>query len=177
MDKVDVRFPQEKPKGAPANLPTTAEERATALIGLMERLSAHLDRETAAIRQRRPAAEMAQLAKDKQPMVLVYEEVSRLLRIDPDGMAKLPDPVKERLKDVTRALYLSAGANAAALRLREDAQQMVVDTVVAAVNRARQSQPGVAYGPTPTPYGGTPPRGYGPPRHGPATAATLNTKL
>ncbi|HYH17019.1 MAG TPA: flagellar basal-body protein [Azospirillum sp.] len=177
MDKVDVRFPQEKPKSAPANLPKTAEERATALIALMERLAAHLDGETAAIRQRRPAAELARMAKDKQPMVLVYEEVSRLLRIDPDGMAKLPAPVKERLKEATHALYLSAGANAATLRLREDAQQLVVDTVVAAVNRARQTQPGVAYGPTPTRPGATPPRGYGPPRHGPSTAATLNTKL
>lgn len=177
MDKVDVRFPQEKPKTAPANLPKTAEERATALISLMERLAAHLDGETAAIRQRRPAAELAKLAKDKQPMVLVYEEVSRLLRIDQDGMAKLPDPVKERLKEATRALYLSAGANAATLRLREGAQQMVVDTVVAAVNRARQSQPGVAYGPAPAAPGGPLPRGYGPPRHGPGTAATLNAKL
>ncbi|HEY0833388.1 MAG TPA: flagellar basal-body protein [Azospirillum sp.] len=177
MDKVDVRFPSDKPKSAPANLPKTAEERAAALITLMERLSAHLDRETTAVRDRRPAAELAKLAQDKQPMVLVYEEVSRLLRIDPDGMAKLPAPVKQRLNEVTRALADSAGANAATLRLREDAQQLVVDTVVAAVNRARQTQPGVAYGPTPTPYGAPAARGYGPPRHGPGTSATLNTRL
>lgn len=177
MDKVDVRFPPDKPKSAPASLPKTAEERATALIGLMERLAAHLDRETAAVRERRPAAELTQLAKDKQPMVLVYEEVSRLLRVDRDGMAKLPAPIKQRLNEVTRALSDSADANATTLRLRENAQQMLVDTVVAAVNRARQSQPGVAYGPAPATCGTPAPRGYGPPRHGPGTSATLNTRL
>ncbi|MGQ9365329.1 flagellar basal-body protein [Azospirillum sp. ST 5-10] len=177
MDKVDVRFPQAKTtKGAA--LPTTPEERAAALAGLMERLTAHLERETAAVQGRLSAAAVAALAKDKQPMVLVYEEVSRLMRIDPEGLRSLPPELKRRLRDANGALAASAAANAKALRVTNTAQQILVDTVVGAVNRSRQAQPGVAYGPAgPVKGYGPVARGYGPPAHGPATAATLNTRL
>lgn len=176
MDKVDVRFPSPKPAAPPPALPKTALERATALSGLMRRLAAHLDRESAAVRGRLPPAEILRMARDKQPMVLVYEEVSRLLRVDREGLAGLPPEVKRELAEATRQLAASAAANTETLKINSDAQQMMVDTLVGAVNRARQSQPGVAYGPG---AGGfrQPPRGYGPPKHGPATSATLNTHL
>ncbi|WP_029008939.1 hypothetical protein [Azospirillum halopraeferens] len=180
MDKVDVRFPTAKraAKSDGPALPRTTAERAEALAGLMERLSAHLDRETAAVQGRLSTADLYALARDKQPMVLVYEEVARLLRLDPDGMRALPPELKQRLGDATRALTASARSNAEALEVNNAAQQLLVDTMVAAVNRARQVQPGVAYGPAgPVKGYGPIARGYGPPAHGPGTAATLNTRL
>lgn len=179
MDKVDVRFPQPA-KSAPApNLPKNAEERATALVDLMGRLAAHLRRETAAVRNRRFGAELTEIAREKQPMALVFEEISRLLRIDREGMAKLPPELKGKLKDATRALYEASAENAELLRRNGEAQQVLVDTVVGAVNRARQVTT-VAYNPASTgaSRGGTASgRPYGGPTHGPATAATLNTRL
>ena len=103
MDKVDVRFPQ--PAKPAANLPKNAQERAVALVELMGRLTALLEREAAAVRARRPAKELAQIVKDKQPMTLVYEEVSRLLRVDREGLIGLAPELKTALKDATARLY------------------------------------------------------------------------
>ncbi|WP_448203196.1 flagellar basal-body protein [Azospirillum sp. sgz302134] len=166
MDKVDVRFPQPGKKAQPA-LPKNAEERATALVELMGRLAAHLQRETAAVRRRCSTAELARLAKEKQPMTLVYEEVSRLLRVDREGMANLPDETKARLREATRALYEASADNADTLRRNGEAQKILVDTVVDAINHARQTTP-VAYPAS---------RTYVAPKRGPATAATLNKQL
>jgi len=172
MDKVDVRFPQPDKKAAPPpNLPKNAEERATALIDLMGRMSAHLRRETAAVLRRCSGTELARLAQEKQPMTLVYEEISRLLRVDRDGMAKLPDELKGKLREATRALFEASSENAEALQRNSEAQKILVDTVVGAINRARQVTT-VAYG-----SGASPARAYGAPPRGPATAGTLNTQL
>lgn len=172
MDKVDVRFPQPDKKTAPPpNLPKNAEERAVALIDLMGRMSAHLRRETDAVRRRCSVAELTRLASEKQPMMLVYEEVSRLLRVDREGMANLPDAVKGKLREATRALYEASAENADVLQRNGAAQKTLVDTVVGAINRARQVTT-VAYG-----SGASPTRAYGPPPRGPANAATLNTQL
>lgn len=172
MDKVDVRFPQ-KPKPA-ANLPKNAEERAVALSELMERLAAHLGRETAAILARR-RHELAELIRAKQPMVLVCEEVSRLLRIDREGMATLPGPLKARLKAANDALNAAAHENALALQRSTEGQKLLVDTVVAAVRQARQGQQ-PAYGPAAAGYRRTT---YGPglAAHGSIASAALNTTL
>lgn len=176
MDKVDVRLPK-TPKAPPANVPKTAEERAMALVGLMVRLAAHLDRETAAARGRASTAEMAALAKAKEPMALVYEEISRLLRVDREGMTALPEELKAELRAATKALAASAAANTELLRSATASQNVLVDTVVASVNRARRSnQP--AYGPAAAGYSSPQHRrDYGTPRHGPATSGTLNTRL
>lgn len=171
MDKVDVRFPPASAKPQPSNLPKNAFERATALVDLMGRMAALLARETEAVRTRRPTAELAKIAREKEPMSLVYEEVSRLLRVDREGMAGLPAELKQSLKDAAGALYAASAENAEALRLGSEAQKLVVDTVVGAVNRSR-SVPRTAYAPH---MGGG--RGYSPAPHGPATAATLNTRL
>ena len=172
MDKVDVRFPQpEKKAGPPPNLPRNAEERAVALIDLMGRMSAHLRRESAAVLRRCGAAELARLANEKQPMMLVYEEVSRMLRVDRDGMAKLPDEIKGKLREATRALYEASAENAEVLQRNGAAQKVLVDTVVGAINRARQVTT-VAYS-----SAASPARAYGPPPRGQANAATLNTQL
>ena len=170
MDKVDVRFPKPA-KNPPANLPKNAEERATALIDLMDRLSSHLARETEAVNRHCSSAELARLAREKQPMMLVYEEVSRLLRVDREGMANLPDAVKGKLREATRGLYEASAANADALRRNGAAQKVLVDTVVGAINRARQTTT-VAYG-----AGAPATVNYVTPTHGPATSATLNTRL
>lgn len=171
MDKVDVRFPQPGKKAPAANLPKDAGERAEALIELMGRLSAHLRREAEAVERRCTGAELARLAREKQPMMLVYEEVSRLLRVDREGMANLPDGTKARLRAATRDLYESSAVNADVLRRNSGAQKILVDTVVNAINQARQVTT-VAYGT------GTPQRSaYVVPTHGPATSATLNTRL
>ncbi|CAO3373770.1 flagellar basal-body protein [Azospirillum argentinense] len=171
MDKVDVRFPQ--PSKAPAaNLPKNAEERAAALIELMDRLSAHLARETEAVMRHCTSAELARLGREKQPMMLVYEEVSRLLRVDREGMAALPDEAKAALREATRGLYEASAANADALRRNSAAQKILVDTVVGAINRARQTTT-PAYGTAPVPPRAT----YITPSHGPSTSATLNTRL
>ena len=164
MDKVDVRFPQPGKKTPSANLPKNAEERAAALIELMGRLSANLCREAEVV-------ELARLAKEKQPMMLVYEEVSRLLRVDREGMANLPDDTKAKLRAATRDLYDASARNADVLRRNSGAQKILVDTVVNAINQARQVTT-VAYG-SPTPPRST----YVVPTHGPATSATLNTRL
>lgn len=176
MDKVDVRFPKER-KAPPPNLPRNAEERAVALVDLMGRLAATLDRETAAAEAHAGSPVLARCAQDKQPMALVLEEVSRLLRVDREGMAGLPAETRERLAAATRSLAASAAANAEALSTGSHAQRLLVDTLVTAVNRARHHQPGVAYGPGGPVRGPGAVRGYGPPTHGPGTAATLNTRL
>ncbi len=171
MDKVDVRFPQPGKKAPSANLPKNAEERAGALIELMGRLSANLRREAEAVERRCNTAELARLAKEKQPMMLVYEEVSRLLRVDREGMANLPDDTKAKLRAATRDLYDASAENADVLRRNSGAQKILVDTVVNAINHARQVTT-VAYG-SPIPPRST----YVVPTHGPATSATLNTRL
>ncbi|CAO3431205.1 flagellar basal-body protein [Azospirillum doebereinerae] len=170
MDKVDVRFPQPA-KAAPSNLPKNAFERATALVDLMGRLTLLLQREAAAVRARRPTAELLQMAKEKQPMSLVYEEISRMLRVDRDGVIALPAELKTALKEATGQLYAASADNAEALRVGGQAQKIVVDTVVAAVTRA-QKAPATAYA---AHMGGG--RGYAPPPSGPRTSSALNKQL
>lgn len=169
MDKIDVRFPQQ-PKPA-ANLPKNAQERAVALIELMGRLTALLEREAAAVRARRPAKELAQIVKDKQPMTLVYEEISRMLRVDRDGLMALPQELKTSLKDATGKLYAATADNAEALRIGGEAQKVMVDTVVTVITR-QQKAPTTAYA---AHMGGG--RGYSAPPSGPRTSAALNTRL
>ena len=169
MDKVDVRFPQQ-PKPA-ANLPKNAQERAVALIELMGRLTALLEREAAAVRARRPARELAQIVKDKQPMTLVYEEISRMLRVDREGLIALPQEMKTALKDATGKLYAATADNAEALRIGGEAQKVMVDTVVNVITR-QQKAPSTAYA---AHRGGG--RGYSPTPSGPRTSAALNTRL
>lgn len=176
MDKVDIRSTPGKPKAAPANLPKNAHERTVALSGLMERLADHLDAEAAAVTARRPAAELAELARAKQPMILVCEELSRLLRVDRDGMAALPAEAKAGLAEATRRLTIATAENAATLQRMAGAQQILVNTLVDATNRYRRTQPGVAYQQAaPRPNG--PITVFATPKHGPGTAATLNTRL
>lgn len=176
MDKVDIRSTPGKPKAAPANLPRNALERAEALAGLMERLAEHLDREATAVLARRPAAELAEMARTKQPMILVCEELSRLLRVDREGMSALPDGAKTALREATRRLTIATAENAATLQRVAGAQQILVNTLVDATNRYRRTQPGVAYQQAaPRPNGPT--TVFATPKHGPFTAATLNTRL
>lgn len=170
MDKVDVRFPQ--PAKAPiANLPKNALERATALVSLMGRMTSLLQRETAAVKARRPTSELVQFSKEKQPMALVYEDVSRALRVDREGMRTLPDELKAALKDAAGALYAATAENAETLRLNSAAQKIVVDTMVGVVTKA-QKAPVTAYA---AHMGGG--RGYTPPPNGVRASAALNTRL
>lgn len=175
MDMVDIRQPRQS-KTAPTNLPKSAEERAEALIGLMERLTAHLDAETQALGERR-TGDISDLVKAKQPMALVAEEMGRLLRIDRAGLSSLPLDLKERLRTAVRALNAATDANIGTLDRMTGAQRLLVDTIVGAVNRERKlNHP--AYGPM---AGGrrtnAPSRVYAAPTNGPATSATLNTNL
>lgn len=170
MDKVDVRFPQPA-KAPPSNLPKNALERATVLVTLMARMTSLLQQETAAVLARRPTSELAQFAKDKQPMSLVYEDISRTLRVDREGMRNLPDELKASLKEAATALYAASAENAEALRLGGIAQKIIVDTVVGAVTKA-QKAPTTAYA---AHMGGG--RGYTPPPSGSRASATLNTRL
>lgn len=170
MDKVDVRFPQPA-KAAPTNLPKNAFERATALVDLMGRLTLLLQREAEAVRAHRPVGELLRIAKEKQPMSLVYEEVSRMLRVDREGMKALPADLKTALKEASGQLYAASADNAEALRIGGQAQKIVVDTVVGAVTKAQQA-PRTAYA---AHMGGG--RGYSPAPSGPRTSAALNTHL
>lgn len=177
MDKLDIRYRPAPPAAKPAGLPKNALERAQALVGLMERIAACLDREAVAIRRRRPVAEIRALVKEKEPMMLVYEELSRLLRVDADGVAALPAEVKTQLKAATLRLKTAGDAGTEALRCASAGQQLLVDTVAAAIGRANQRQT-TAYNAT-AGGGRAPPRGYGPPPGGgqrPA-AASLNVQL
>ncbi|WP_298364691.1 flagellar basal-body protein [Azospirillum sp.] len=170
MDKVDVRFPQPA-KAPPSNLPKNALERATVLVTLMARMTSLLQQETAAVQARRPTSELAQFAKDKQPMSLVYEDISRTLRVDREGMRNLPDELKTSLKEAATALYAASAENAEALRLSGIAQKIIVDTVVGVVTKA-QKAPTTAYA---AHMGGG--RGYTPPPNGARASAALNTRL
>jgi hypothetical protein len=172
MDKVDVRFPTER---KPLNLPRNAEERAVALLDLSARLTAQIERETAAIRSHRPAAEVIALATAKHPLSIAYEELARLLRIDRPGMAALAPELKERLTTATQTLAESTAVNSHVLRVAGESQQTLVDALVTAINRLRQTEPGIPYGPSTA--SGKPLRGYGAPTRGPATSATLNACL
>jgi len=168
MDKIEVRSAQPRPA---AGVPRTAPERAVALIELMGRLSAHIAQEAAAIRANRPVAELTRLAADKQPLALAYEELARLLRVDGAGMAALPGELKERLAAATRALAQESEANARMLRRAGDAQQELVNALVASINQNRQTQPGLTYGrgSGPTPYPGA--------MRPPAPSMTYNARL
>ena len=172
MDKVDVRFPTER---KPLNLPRNAEERAVALVDLSARLTAQIDRETAAIREHRPAAELIALATAKHPLCIAYGELTRLLRIDRAGVAALAPELKDRLAAATQALTDSTAVNAHVLHVAGQCQQTLVEAMVSAMNHLRQTEPGVPYGP-PT-ASGRPLRGYGAPTRGPRTSATLNACL
>jgi hypothetical protein len=176
MDKLDIRSfapPSPKPAG---NLPQNAHERASALIGLMDRLAACIRRESDAIRRRRPVAEIKALVKEKEPMVLVYEEISRLLRVDKEGVAALPVEVKTKLKEAAARLKTAGDDSAGMLRAAEAGQKLLVDTVAAAIGKANGRQT-AAY--PATAAGGRPmPRGYGPaPGSIRPAAATLNATL
>ncbi|HYG88850.1 MAG TPA: flagellar basal-body protein [Azospirillum sp.] len=170
MDKIDVRTPKERKPGIA--LPRNAHERAVALLDVMGRLVSALDRETGLLRGRRPSGELGRLADEKQPLSLAFDELSRLLRIDREGMAGLAPDLKERLAAATQTLLASTAANAEALGGATKVQKILVDAVVAGINRLREQQPGVAYGPSSG--GGQALRGYGAPTRGPATSATLN---
>lgn len=176
MDKVDIRaIPGQTPKPT-ANLPKNAHERAVALIGLMDRLAACVNRENDAIRRRRPVSEIKALVKEKEPMVLVYEEISRLLRVDKDGVAALPAEVKTKLKEAALRLRAAGTDNADTLRAANAGQKILVETVAAAVGRVNARQAS-AYQATAA-GGRPPPRGYGPaPGSIRPAAAALNTTL
>lgn len=176
MDKVDIRLPQQ-PKQGSSNLPKNAEERAVALVDLMERLAALLDRETAAVRSNR-MADYAALIKDKQPVGLVVEEMGRLLRIDRAGLASLPPQLKAQLRAANHALMQALGDNVEALRRRGNAQGLLVETIVGAINCNRQHNH-TSYGPEAAGYASPigRRRGYFAPAHGPSTSATLNAHL
>jgi hypothetical protein len=176
MDKVDVRT-QQSPRRPTASLPRNAAERAEALFDLMERLIAVLDRETAAVQRQDTGGEFTRLVQDKQPLVMAYEELARLLRVDRDGLKALPAPVKQRLQEMTRRLSEASATNANALKANGDAQKIVVDTMVGAVNHARQSQPGFSYGPSAAGYGRGLARNAYPTPQGKALSGTLFTKL
>ena len=173
MDKVDIRFPGAGQKGRAGTLPRNALERANVLVGLMSRLAAHLRRETAAVRDRRPGEEIAAMLQDKSRLVMAYEEIARLLRVDREGMAALPEELKERLREAMHDLADGAAENADTLRIDGEGQKLLVDSIVEAVNRAR-AVPQLSYGPGALAPAG---RGYAPPTSGPATSATLNTRL
>lgn len=161
MDKVEIGQAKAKSAKSATNLPRNARERAEALVGLMGRMAAHIDRETNAVRAHRPMAELRALVKDKEPMSLVFEELSRLLRVDRDGMAALPDALKKALKQGSAELRRASTENAAALRYAQDGQRIVVDTLAAAANRMKNRQAS-AYAAT-AGGGRAAPRGYGPP--------------
>lgn len=190
MDKIDIRFPYAPGGAGPAagaasgppaakpapGLPKNALERATALIGLMDRLAVLMKRESDAVRRRRPVAEIRALVKEKEPMVLVYEEISRLLRVDAEGVAALPPDVKAGLKAAAERLKAVGNDSADLLRAREGGQKLLVDTVAAAVGRTKQRNAS-AYQATAA-GGRPPPRGYGPaPGAMRPGAATLNATI
>lgn len=173
MDKVDVRFPDAEQR-PPPNIPRTASERADALLRLMDRLIGHLRRETQLVGSRQSSRELEKLAAEKGPMTLVYDELSRLLRLDRDGLRNLPGEVKEKLRDDTLTLHHALSENIEALRKRNASQQNLVDVAIDAVNRARKVTT-VSYAPRiPAAPHGVAGRS---PRHGPATSGTLNTHL
>ncbi|HRQ82828.1 MAG TPA: flagellar basal-body protein, partial [Azospirillaceae bacterium] len=140
MDKLDIRYRPAPPAAKPTGLPKNALERAQALVGLMERLAVCLDREADAIRRRRPLAEIRALVKEKEPMMLVYEEISRLLRVDAEGVAALPAELKAQLKAATLRLKTAGDAGAETLRAASAGQKLLVDTAAAAISRANQSR-------------------------------------
>lgn len=170
MDKVDVRIPKER-KAAIAP-PKNAQERAVALIDVAARLTALIERETGILNGRHASSELGRLADEKRPLSIAYDELSRLLRIDRQGMAALPTELKERLSAAGQELATLCATNAERLRGAAEAQQVVVDALVAGINRLRNQQPGVAYGPVASSV--SPLRGYGAPTRGHATSATLN---
>lgn len=176
MDKVDIRFSEPNKPAAPNNLPKNAYERAVALVGLMGRLAVCIDRESEAIAKHRPVAEIKALVKEKEPMALVYEEISRLLRVDREGLAALPPELKQQLRDATERLRTAGQVNADTLRVAEKSQKILVETVASAVNRTKQGQ-AASYNATAA-GGRAAPRGYGPPSGFiRAPSAALNTKL
>lgn len=173
-DLVDIRTPERKRTPA-ANLPKTAEERAEALIDLMNRLADHVEEETRTLRTR--GADLADLVRRKQPMSLVAEEMARLLRVDRGGFSDLPRETRDRLRAANARLNEAAEINIELLSRMRNAQSRLVELVVRAVNRDRvASHP--AYGPS---VGRRAPAvtrlSLAPASRGPATAGTLNTTL
>jgi len=173
-DFVDIRTPQQK-KATAANLPKTAEERAEALIDLMDRLTDQVEEETRALSTR--GANLDELVKRKQPMSLVAEEMARLLRVDRAGFTGLPSEIKDRLRAANIRLNSAAEVNMELLQRMRSAQGRLVDLVVRAVNRDRVANH-PAYGPN---VGRRAPAvtrlALAPASRGPATSGTFNTAV
>jgi len=152
----------------------TAEERAIALAGLMERLSEILCEETAAVRARAPASRIAELAAGKQALLQPYQQLSRALQDDPEGSAALPEEIRQRLKRQAGELARSCADNAEALRPAVEVQQTLIDIVAAAHTRNQQAGYGIPAGAAAPGYGRT---GYSRAPQVRAAAAALNTRL
>ncbi len=174
MDKIDLRTP--KKRRSNVVLPKNAEERAVALIDVTERLIAVINRETEMLSRPYSPADLGQVADKKQPLSFAFDELSRLLRIDRDGMANLAPELKDRLTAMTEALVASATINAEALSIAVKTQKIVAETLVASINLLRDQQPGLSY--DPTDGGGRALQGHGSlTRGGPTTSAMLNASF
>ncbi len=157
--------PPAKPR---PKLPQTAFERATAFLDVSGRLSGLLSREFSALRARDKAS-LTAIGVDKRKLAVAYEELGRLLRIDPEGMKSLDPATKRALRDSVEDLRQTAEQGFGVLRARSAAQQGLVDFVVKTINGDRATagqygqQSGRAVRVVPT--------------SGPVASATFNTTV
>jgi hypothetical protein len=172
-DKVDIRQPvTAKPV---ADIPATIEERAVVLTGLMERMTAQLDRETEYLKTNRHG-DLSTLVAEKQAMVATAEEMGRLLRIDRDGLFNLPPDLDAPLRAANRALQRAVEENVETLQRSIGAQRLLVGIVVDTLNRGRQNeQP--AYSPPPSRDANPRARRTYTSSANLATSAALNTRI
>ena len=125
-----------------------AEERVEDMVVIGRRLAELLDKENAALRQRR-TADVSALVDEKSKLSRAFESRFKGLAEHPEELAKVGSELRQRLAGVGRTVEARAEENARLLRVALAAHDKVIQVIAEAVKSA---QPG--------------PRTYAPPRRG-----------
>lgn len=118
-------------------LPQNAADRAELLISMADRLLG-LSADEAQARGLRDLARLRSLGQAKQKLALGFEELSRQLRLDREGLKTLDSSVLARLRATTARVQADMNAGAARLQRQERAQKSLVDFLVDTVNLERR---------------------------------------
>lgn len=117
----------------------TANTRADALIEAMQRLTDLFQLENDAIRKRNIPALNA-IAEKKPLLVRTYEDCVRSVRADAETLRLMDDGAKQRLKQSSDDFVAATLEHARLVRAATQVTQSTVNTLVAAINKARADE-------------------------------------
>lgn len=115
-----------RPKSA---VPKTPAERAAALLEVIAGLDGLIDLETRAI-ERGKARDLRDITLRKQKLSVAFDELCRLLRVDPAGLTGLDDLTKKRLKAGIVRIRERNIDHTASLRTKSEARKALVECLV-----------------------------------------------